>query len=67
MRLPKYIQKKIKAQNDALSRAENLRLEVEQWTESKGVDVYDDKWLESAICPDGSLYEKGIKKIFEEI
>jgi len=66
--LPKYIQNKIRQQNEAVFKAQKLEREIEDWCDKSGIDIYSDEYigckgqLEDAVAP---LYGDGIAKLYK--
>jgi hypothetical protein len=47
MELPKYIQDKIKQQNEAIFKAHKLEMEIDNWCDKSGIDIYSKEYMES--------------------
>lgn len=68
MELPKYIQDKIKQQNEAVFKAQKLEREIENWCDKSGIDIWSDEYkeckgkLEDAVAP---LYGDRIAKLYK--
>lgn len=58
--IPKYIDKKVDRLSELLSHAYSLKMEIENWAESKGIDTSDMEWHENVI--DDSSAVSGICK-----
>lgn len=63
--LPKYIQEKIKQQNEAVLKAQKLEMEIDNWCEKSGIDIWSKEYVETkgkladAVAPvSGRLIEK---------
>ena len=70
MEIPKYIQTKIKQQNEACFKAAKLQREIENWCQLSGFDPYSKEYKEingkliDAVSP---LNADKIKEIADEI
>ena len=53
MELPKYIQNKIKQQNEAIRKAQDIRCEILNWSDKSGIDT----WSKEFKQVNGSLAE----------
>ena len=53
MELPKYIQNKIKQQNEAIRKAQDIRCEILNWSDKSGIDT----WSKEFKQINGSLAE----------
>ncbi len=53
MELPKYIQNKIKQQNEAVRKAQELRCEILNWSDKSGIDTWSKEFKQA----NGSLSE----------
>ncbi len=62
MELPKYIQGKIKQQNEAIRKAQGIRCEILNWCEKSGIDTWSKEYKQA----NGSLSE-AVAPIDEEI
>ena len=57
MKLPKYIQDKIKQQNEAVFKAQRLEMEIDNWCDKSGIDIWSKEYnetkgqLEDAVAP----------------
>ena len=57
MELPKYIQDKIKQQNEAVFKAQKLEREIDNWCDKSGIDIWSKEYretkgqLEDAVAP----------------
>lgn len=57
MELPKYIQDKIKQQNEAVFKAQRLEREIDNWCDKSGIDIWSKEYgetkgqLEDAVTP----------------
>ena len=57
MELPKYIQDKIKQQNEAVFKAQRLEIEIDNWCDKSGIDIWSKEYketkgqLEDAVAP----------------
>ena len=47
MELPKYIQDKIKQQNKAVFKAWKLEMEIDEWCENSGINIYSEEYQET--------------------
>jgi hypothetical protein len=64
MEIPKYIQNKIKQQNEACKKASKLEAEIENWCQLSGFDPYSKEYKEIKdtnqdygwLAPDGKFY-----------
>lgn len=70
MEIPKYIQQKIRQQNECCTKARKLEYEIENWCELSGIDTYSKEYkeaigqLEDAVAP---LSGNVIKEIADKI
>ncbi len=53
MELPKYIQNKIKQQNEAVRKAKELQCEIFNWSDKSGIDIWSKEFKQA----NGSLSE----------
>lgn len=53
MELPKYIQNKIKQQNEAVKKAQDIRCEILNWSDKSGIDTWSKEFKQA----NGSLSE----------
>lgn len=60
--LPKYIQNKIKQQNDLVRKAQDIRCEILNWSDKSGIDTLSKEFKQA----NGSLSE-AVAPIDEEI
>lgn len=57
MELPKYIQDKIKQQNEAVFKAQKLEREIDNWCDKSRIDIWSKEYgetkgqLEDAVAP----------------
>ena len=57
MELPKYIQDKIKQQNEAVFKAQRLEMEIDNQCDKSGIDIWSKEYketkgqLEDAVAP----------------
>lgn len=57
MELPKYIQDKIKQQNEAVFKTQRLEMEIDNWCDKSGIDIWSKEYketkgqLEDAVAP----------------
>lgn len=57
MELPKYIQDKIKQQNEACFKASKLEREIDNWCDKSGIDIWSREYketkgtLDDAVAP----------------
>ena len=57
MELPKYIQDKIRKQNEYVRKAKELQIEIERWCSLSGIDVFSEEYrkikgvLSDAVAP----------------
>lgn len=57
MELPKYIQDKIKQQNEACFKADKLEREIDNWCDKSGIDIWSEEYketkgtLDDAVAP----------------
>lgn len=65
MELPKYIQDKIRQQNEAVFKAQKLEREIDNWCDKSGIDIWSEEYnetkgqLEDAVAPiDGDRITK---------
>lgn len=65
MELPRYIQDKIKQQNEAVYKAQKLEREIDNWCDKSGIDIWSKEYketkgqLEDAVAPiDGDQIAK---------
>lgn len=67
--LPKYIQNKIRQQNEAVFKAQKLELEINNWAEKSGIDIWSDEYkdvkaqIEDAV---GAIDGTRIAKLYQE-
>ncbi len=47
MELPKYIQDKIKQQNEAVFKAQRLEMEIDNWCDKSGIDIWSKEYRET--------------------
>lgn len=47
MKLPKYIQDKIKQQNNAVFKAQQLEREIDNWCDKSGIDIYSKEYAQT--------------------
>lgn len=47
MELPKYIQNKIKQQNKAVFKAQQLEREIDNWCDKSGIDIYSEEYAQT--------------------
>lgn len=47
MELPKYIQDKIKQQNEAVFKAQKLEREIDNWCDKSGIDIWSNEYQET--------------------
>lgn len=47
MEIPKYIQDKIKQQNEACIRADKLEREIDNWCDKSGIDIWSKEYKET--------------------
>ena len=45
--LPKYIQNKIKQQNKAVFKAQQLEREIDNWCDKSGIDIYSEEYAQT--------------------
>ena len=70
LEIPKYIQNKIKQQNEACFKAAKLQMEIENWCELSGLDPYSKEYkdiygkLIDAVSP---LNADKLKEIADKI
>ena len=62
MELPKYIQNKIKQQNEAVRKAQDIGCEILNWCDKSGIDTWSKEYKQA----NGSLSE-AVAPIDEEI
>lgn len=69
MDIPKYILDKIKQQNEACIRASKLELEIDNWCDKSGIDIFSNEYkrvkgtLEDAVAP---INGEEIKKLADK-
>ena len=62
MELPKYIQDKIRQQNEAIFKAQRLEMEIDNWCDKSGIDIWSKEYketkgqLEDAVAPVNGNY-----------
>lgn len=47
MEIPKYIQDKIKQQNEACFKADKLEREIDNWCDKSGIDIWSKEYKET--------------------
>ena len=47
MELPKYIQDKIKQQNEAVFKVQRLEMEIDNWCDKSGIDIWSKEYKET--------------------
>ena len=47
MEIPKYIQDKIKQQNEACFKADKLEREIDNWCDKSGIDIWNKEYKET--------------------
>ena len=68
MELPKYIQNKIKQQNKAVFKAQQLEREIDNWYDKSGIDIYSEEYaqtkaqIEDAV---GAVSKSLIEKLYK--
>ena len=68
MELPKYIQNKIKQQNKAVFKAQQLEREIDNWCDKSGIDIYSEEYVQTkAQIEDavGAVSENLIAKLYK--
>jgi hypothetical protein len=65
MELPQYIQNKIRQQNESVSKARKLEIEVDNWCANSGIDIWGEEYektkgrLVNAVTPiDGDAVKR---------
>ena len=67
MELPKYIQNKIKQQNDAVFKAQKLEMEIDNWCDKSGIDIWSREYQETKAPIEeavGAISRDQIEKLY---
>ncbi len=65
MELPKYIQDKIKQQNEACFKAAKLESEIDNWCDKSGIDIWSKEYKETKGTLDDAVAPVSGNKIKE--